>query len=100
MTRLVYSPESSKDLIDIGRYIARENPGRSVFFVRELRAQCQKIKETPKIYRKRPELGQGIRSCAYGNYMLVFYEEPGLVRVLRILHGAMDIQTWIAKQNG
>ena len=40
MTCLVYTPQSKKDLNDIGLYIARDNPRRAMSFVRELREQC------------------------------------------------------------
>ena len=66
MTRLVYTPQSKKDLNDIGLYIAQDNPRRAVSFVRELCGQWRKITEAPQAYRPRPELGEGIRSCAYG----------------------------------
>ena len=52
MTRLVYTPQSKKDLNDIGLYIARDNPRRAMSFVRELREQCRKITEAPKAYRR------------------------------------------------
>lgn len=98
MTRLVYTPQSKKDLNDIGLYIAQDNPRRAMSFVRELRGQCRKITEAPKAYRPRPELGKGLRSCAYGNYIVFFFEEPGLVRIIRVLHGAMDIEAQFAEK--
>jgi len=93
MTRLVYTPQSKKDLSEIGLYIARNNPRRAASFVRELRAQCRKLTQAPQAYQPRPELGKGMRSCAHGNYLVVFYEEAGLVR---IVHGAMDIEAQFA----
>ena len=37
-----------------------------------------------------------MRSCAHGNYLVVFYEEAGLVRIVRIVHGAVDIEAQFA----
>jgi len=99
MTRLVYTPQSRSDLNDIGLYIAQDNPRRAISFVRELRAKCRKIAQTPKAYRPRPDLGKDIHSCAHGNYIVLFYEEPGLVRIVRVLHGAMDIEAQFAEKN-
>ncbi len=96
MTRLVYTPQSKKDLSEIGLYIARDNPHRAASFVRELRAQCRKLTQAPQAYKPRPELGKGMRSCSHGNYLVVFYEEAGLVRIVRIVHGAMDIEAQFA----
>lgn len=99
MTRLVYTPQSKSDLTDIGLYIARDNPRRAMSFVRQLREQCRKITQAPKAYPPRPELGEGIRSCAFGNYVVFFFEEPGLVRIVRVLHGAMNIEAQFAEKN-
>ena len=97
--RLVFLPQAEMDLEAIGDYIARDNPRRAISFVRELRGQCRKITEAPKAYRPRPELGKGLRTCAYGNYVVFFFEELGLVRIVRVLHGAMDIEAQFAEKN-
>lgn len=68
----------------------------AISFLRELRAQCRKIMVAPQAYRSRPELGEGIRSCAYGNYEILFIEDGRLLRIIRVLHGAMDIEAQLA----
>jgi len=95
--QLVFLPQAELDLEAIGDYIAQDNPRRANSFVRQLREQCRKITEAPKAYRSRSEFGEGLRSCAYGNYVLFFYEEPGLVRIVRVLHGAMDLEAQFAE---
>ncbi|WP_300084557.1 type II toxin-antitoxin system RelE/ParE family toxin [Rhodoferax sp.] len=32
--------------------------------------------------------------------MVLFYDEPGLVRIVRVMHGAMDIEAQFAEKNG
>jgi toxin ParE1/3/4 len=91
--RLVITPLAEQDLEAIADYIAADNPGRAVTFVRELRAQCQRIALNPPGYRLRPELGDGIRSCAYGNYVIFFVARPDEATIVRILHGARDLPT-------
>ncbi len=90
--RSILGPLAEEDLESIGDYIARDNPRRAVSFVRELRAQCLKIARSSQGYRRRPELGETMRSCAYGNYIIFFIEEEDVVRILRVLHGSMDIE--------
>jgi toxin ParE1/3/4 len=90
--QLEFRPQAERDLESIGDYIAQDNPRRAVTFLRELRAQCHQILLAPKGYRLRPELGEGIRSCAHGNYVIFFTECNRLVTVIRVLHGAMDIE--------
>jgi len=89
--RLTFTPLAEQDLEAIGDYIAADNPLRALRFVRELRAQCQRITINPPGYRLRTELGDGIRSCAYGHYVIFFEAEPDAVVILRILHGARDL---------
>ena len=89
--RLEFLPRAEQDLETIGDYIALDNPRRAASFVRELQVQCRKLAMSPKAYRPRPELGKGLRSCAYGNYLILFVENAELVQIVRILHGAMDI---------
>lgn len=92
MKCITFSRLAERDLEDIADYIAQDNPRRALSFVIELRSQCSKIAEAPQAYRARPELGEGIRSCAYGSYVIFFQENPSGLAIVRILHGAMDIE--------
>jgi toxin ParE1/3/4 len=89
--RVVIAPLAEQDLESVADYIARDNPVRAITFVRELRGQCERIGLNPLGYRQRQELGDGIRSCAHGNYVIYFEIEPDTLRVVRILHGARDL---------
>lgn len=89
--RLGFTPRAEQDLEAIGDYIAADNPGRALTFLRELRAQCWKIASNPSGYRLRPELGTGLRSCPYGNYVVFFAAGRNEIVIVRILHGARDI---------
>jgi len=89
--RLAFTPLAEQDLEAIADYIAADNPVRALSFVRELRAQCQRITLNPPGYRLRPELGAGIRSCAHGHYVIFFESNPDAVLIARILHGARDL---------
>lgn len=92
MKRITFSRLAERDLEEIADYIAQDNPRRALSFVVELHSPCGKIAEAPQVYRSRPELGEGIRSCAYGNYVIFFQESQSGLAVVRILHGAMDIE--------
>lgn len=70
--RLSLTPLAEQDLEAIGDYIAADNPKRALSFIRELRDRCHRIAANPPGYRLRPELGEGIRSCAHRNYVIFF----------------------------
>ncbi len=91
--RLAFTPLAEQDLEAIADYIAADNPVRALSFVRELRAQCQRITLNPPGYRLRPELGDGIRSCAHGHYVIFFEATTEDLLVVRILYGARDLPT-------
>ena len=90
------SPLAERDLEAIGDYIADDNPARAVSFVAELRDRCTTISQAPQVYRLRPELGEGIRSCAHGDYIIFFTVAKTRLTIVRVLHGAMDIPTQLA----
>lgn len=89
--KLRLSPLAEHDIENIGDYIAQDNPLRTVSFVEELYQQCLSINESPNIYRERPELGEKIRACSYGRYLIVYSIHDVEVRVERVLHSSRDI---------
>ena len=97
MKRLELSPEAEADLLDIGTYIAADDPGRAHSFIDDLEARCAALLDFPDTGRPRPELGENLRSKPHGRYV-IFYT-PGIktVRVERILHGARDVRTEFGK---
>jgi toxin ParE1/3/4 len=68
--RAHFTPQAEIDLEEIGNYIALDNPGRAVSFIREMRQHCEKIAEGPHHYVARPDLGDTIRIGSHGNYRL------------------------------
>jgi toxin ParE1/3/4 len=96
MMRLIITPLAQRDLETIGDYIAEDNPARAATFIRELRNQCNKIQQTPNAYRLRSDIASGIRSSVYGRYVIYFTADNDIVRIIRILHGAMDASGHLA----
>lgn len=89
--KLEFAPLALGDLETIGDYIAKDSPGNALRFIQTLRVQCQKICLAPLVYVARPELDDGLRSCAHGRYVIFFRPTADVVRIERILHSAMDL---------
>jgi toxin ParE1/3/4 len=89
--RAHFTPQAESDLEEIGDYIALDNPRRAVTFIREMRLRCEKIADGPHHYVVRPDLGDTIRICAHGNYLIVFEQSDGGALILRVLHGARSL---------
>ncbi len=89
--RVELSHRALHDLETIGDYIAQDSPHRAKRFINKLRDQCGTIAKNPLAFRLRAELGANIRSAAYGNYVIFFCADEYVLRVVRILHGSMDM---------
>lgn len=89
--KLGISPLAVQDLESIGDWIAKDNPIRALSFIEELYQKCLLIADSPTLYAEPPEILPGLRSCAYGRYLLFFRVLEAEVRIERILHGSRDI---------
>jgi toxin ParE1/3/4 len=90
MRRTRLSALAESDLDAIADYIDADPPVRTLEFARELRGQCQRVSEFPLAYRERPELGEGLRACPFGGYMIYFMVSEEEVLIVRILHASRD----------
>lgn len=100
LAQLLITPLAEQDLEAIGDYIAQDNPRRALSFIEELRNQCERIARNPQGYRTRPELGEGLRSCAHGHYVIFFEANAQDVLIIRVLHGARDLPNLLADDEG
>ena len=91
--KLRFSNVAREDLKDIGDYIARDNHHRARSFIEDIQRQCHRISEQPTLYPFRHALGERMRSCSFGRYVIFFSTNESSTELLihRILHSAMDI---------
>lgn len=89
--RVVLSRQAELDLEEVGDYIAADSPIRAVSFVRELREHFARIAKAPLAYAERVQLGEGIRACTHGNYLIFFVYQAPEVLVVRVVHGRRDL---------
>ena len=52
---------------------------------------CKQIADGPARYAPRPDLGEALRVCVHGNYLIVFEPYDEGVLILRVLHGARNL---------
>ena len=88
---VVFSPVALADLLEIGAYIARDNPTRALRFVDELETNCQQLGQAPGIGVQRPDLTEGIRVRVQGHYLIFYRQDLHCVRIERVLHSARDL---------
>lgn len=91
MRRLSILPAARADLIEVGDFIAIDNPDRAVSFVAEIEAKIIAITARPESFPARDELHRGLRSARHGRYLIFFLAVEDEVRIVRVLHGARDL---------
>ncbi len=91
MARLVILPAARADLLEIGDFIAQDDPRRAASFLAEIEARMRAVAERPGSFPGRDELHEGLRAARHGRYLIFFVEEGDEVRVVRVLHGARDL---------
>lgn len=97
--KLNISSVAESDIEQIGDYIAKDSPRQALSFVKALYQQCEKIAQSPLLYRLRPELDENIRACIYRKYIIFFQCKDNEVLIVRVLHGAMDIKNRLRENN-
>ncbi len=99
MARVVLTRRAETDLDDIWLHIALENPIAADGVIDAIVDHAKTISEQPQAGRARPELAAELRSFPEGSY-IVFYEPMADgVRIIRVLHGARDVDAIFAEDN-
>ena len=89
MVRLTEAAET--DLEEIFSWLSANFGTAALGVVRGLRASCGSLRDFPKRFPLVPgHEGTGVRRRVYGNY-LIFYTVGADVQILRILHGAREV---------
>jgi toxin ParE1/3/4 len=89
--RLIILPAARQDLIEIGDFIALDNPERARSFVTDIQASIFKVAERPASFPPRDDLHPGLRAAKHGRYLIFFQVQVAEVHVVRVLHGARDL---------
>ncbi len=87
------SPLARLDLIEIWTYIAQDNSDAADGLLDRFENAMQRLAERPLIGRKRPELGETLRSFPVGNYVIFYLPYDEGVEIIRVLSGYRDINT-------
>ena len=93
--KLLLSPRAEADLVEIGAYIAQDNPERAESFIDELREFLTTVATNPYIGRPRDDMRKGVRSVPFAGYSYMIYYRVVArakgAKIERVLHGARDV---------
>ena len=99
MRQLFFTAKAREDLLQIARYIARDNPERARTFVGELRQRCVQLLDLPNLGIAREDCAKGLRMISPGRYLIFYCQENNDLKVERVLHGARDISRLFEKDS-
>jgi toxin ParE1/3/4 len=81
------------DIIEIGDFIALDNPMRARSFIAEIEQTIfNKIAIRPRSFPARDDLAPDLRAAAHGRYLLFFRMTDEVVEIVRVFHGARDLR--------
>ena len=92
MNRLRFSPQVRADLREINAYISRDNPEAAARLISNIREKCRMLSEQSGMGRNRSDLIPNLRSFPVGSYIIFYFPTADGIAVIRILHGARDIE--------
>ncbi len=99
--RFTLTRSARNDLEEIWEYIARDSVDAADRVLREIEQAVNRLGETPGIGHLRPDLSTlGSRFFAVYSYLLVYRAEAQPIIILRVLHGARDVQTLLEAESG
>jgi toxin ParE1/3/4 len=91
MADYIITPRAEQDIDEILLFIAVDNLEAALVFQERLSNRFEFLADNPKIGRERAEIKQDLRSFPEGNYLIFYREWAGIVAIVRVLHGARDL---------
>jgi len=87
-----FSQSAARDLIEISEFLEAEaGPQTARTVLQRIRRQIKTLERDATRYRERSELGSGRRAILVGPYIVFYRIEYDIVFILRLLHGARNI---------
>jgi len=86
--KLLWTDRARRDLLDIGRFIARDNPRAARAWIERLRERARKAALNPMAGRVVPERAdQEVREVFLRNYRIVYRVVDEAIHVLTVFEG-------------
>ena len=90
--KVVLAAQAKADIAAIGDRIAEDAPRRAESYVNELLDACASLGSMPLGHSKIPHFEHlDLRRRVFGRYLIV-YRVAETIQILRVLHGALDLE--------
>ena len=98
MSRVRWTLRAQSDLLEIARFIARDNPEAARRWVAMLRKRVRAAARMPRAGRRVPELGRDdVREVVVRSYRIVYQISPDCIVVLVVFEGHRQLPGGIGK---
>ena len=91
MNQYYLGKKARRDLREIWKYVAKDQPARADRLIESLFDSFRLIATSPDIGELRSDLRDGLRLLSVGNYVIGHQRVRGGVRIIRVVHGARDL---------
>ena len=91
MTQVTRRPQAEADILEIWAYIAEGSTAEADNWIDKLDEKLALWATQPMMGRARDELVEGVRSFAFGRYVVFYQPLPDGIDTVRVLHGRRDI---------
>ncbi|EDM82219.1 type II toxin-antitoxin system RelE/ParE family toxin [Limnobacter sp. MED105] len=91
MVRVIRRPLAELDILEIWDYIAEDSVTEADLWIDRLDEKLRLWATQPMMGRSREELASGLRSFAFGRYVVFFLPISDGLDVVRVLHASRDI---------
>jgi toxin ParE1/3/4 len=85
-----------QDIKEIEVYLAQRNPDAAFRFLERFEVIFDNLAMMPLMGRGRPEVARDVRSFAEPPYTIFYRPEKDGIMIVRVLHGARDIEALFA----
>jgi antitoxin ParD1/3/4/toxin ParE1/3/4 len=101
MARYALTPAAKSDLAEIRKYIVERGSAAVAQRVRRrLQTAMKKLAEMPGMGHRRDDLAtESLRIWPVYSYLIIYRPETNPLQVIRVLHGARDVETLSATAN-
>ena len=99
MPRIVARPRASVDLAEIWAFIAEDSIKHADKFAALIDDHFRGLARRPQMGRGRSELAPDLRSFPVGQYVIFYLPLPKGVEIVRVLHGARDIESVLREED-
>ncbi len=92
--RIIWTKKAVRDLVDIGEYIALDNPVKARELIRKFVGRVKQAANFPQSGRVVPELrDRTIRELIEGHYRIVYKVQKNSISIIQVFEGHKRLAT-------